>query len=60
MSYVDAIYLKDKDLVKVVERVDGVRKERQYPAHYLFYYADPKGQYTGIDTKATLSLLTVA
>jgi DNA polymerase elongation subunit (family B) len=51
MSYVDAIYLKEKDLIKVVERVDGQRKERQYPAHYLFYYPDPKGQYTGIDGK---------
>jgi DNA polymerase elongation subunit (family B) len=59
MSYVDAIYLKDKDLVKVVERVDGVRKERQYPAHYLFYYADPKGQYTGIDGER-LSKVAVA
>lgn len=49
MSYVDAIYLKEKDLIKVVERVDGVRKERQYPAHYVFYYPDPKGQYTGLD-----------
>ena len=49
MSYVDAIYIKEKDLIKVVERVDGVRKERQYPAHYLFYYPDTKGQYTGID-----------
>lgn len=51
MSYIDAIYIKEKDLIKVVERVDGVRKERQFPAHYLFYYADPKGQYTGLDGK---------
>jgi DNA polymerase elongation subunit (family B) len=49
MSYVDAIYLKEKDLIKVVERIDGQRKERQYPAHYVFYYPDAKGQYTGID-----------
>jgi DNA polymerase elongation subunit (family B) len=49
MSYIDAVYIKEKDLVKVVERVDGVRKERQFPAHYLFYYPDSKGQYTGID-----------
>ncbi len=49
MSYVDAIYLKEKDIIKVVERVNGQRKERQYPAHYLFYYPDAKGQYTGLD-----------
>jgi DNA polymerase elongation subunit (family B) len=49
MSYVDAIYLKEKDIIKVVERVNGQRKERQYPAHYVFYYPDAKGQYTGLD-----------
>lgn len=51
MSYVDAVYVKDKDLINVVERVDGVRKFKSFPAHYLFYYADNKGQYTGIDGK---------
>jgi len=48
MSYVDAIYQKEKDLINVVERVDGVRKYRSFPAHYVFYYPDPKGQYTAI------------
>ena len=51
MSYVDAVYVKDKDLINVVERVDGVRKFKSFPAHYLFYYQDNKGQYTGIDGK---------
>jgi len=51
MSYVDAVYVKEKDLINVVERVDGVRKFKSFPAHYLFYYADNKGQYTGIDGK---------
>jgi len=51
MSYVDAVYVKDKDLINVVERVDGVRKYKSFPAHYLFYYQDNKGQYTGIDGK---------
>jgi len=59
MSYVDAIYVKEKDIIKVVERVEGVRKERQFPAHYLFYYPDNKGQYTGIDGKR-LSKVAVA
>ena len=45
MSYIDAIYQKEKDLINVVERVDGVRKFRTFPAHYIFYYQDPKGQY---------------
>jgi len=51
MSYIDAVYVKDKDLINVVERVDGVRKFKSFPAHYLFYYQDNKGQYMGIDGK---------
>jgi DNA polymerase elongation subunit (family B) len=48
MSYIDAIYQKEKDLINVVERVDGVRKFKTFPAHYIFYYQDPKGQYKSI------------
>ena len=48
MSYIDAIYIKEKDIIKVVERVDGVRKERQFPAHYVFYYPDQKGRYESV------------
>jgi DNA polymerase elongation subunit (family B) len=59
MSYVDAVYVKDKDLINVVERVDGVRKFKSFPAHYVFYYQDQKGQYTGIDGKR-LSKVAVA
>jgi DNA polymerase elongation subunit (family B) len=59
MSYIDAVYIKDKDIINVVERVDGVRKFKQFPAHYLFYYPDNKGQYTGIDGKR-LSKVAVA
>ena len=51
MSYIDAVYIKDKDIINVVERVNGTRKFKQFPAHYLFYYPDNKGQYTGIDGK---------
>jgi DNA polymerase elongation subunit (family B) len=59
MSYIDAIYIKDKDLINVVERVDGVRKYKQFPAHYEFYYQDSKGKYTGLDG-ARLSKVAVA
>jgi DNA polymerase elongation subunit (family B) len=48
MSYVDAVYVKEKDLINVVERVDGVRKFKTFPAHYIFYYQDNKGQYKSI------------
>lgn len=43
MSYVDAIHDKGKDVIKVVERVNGVRKFKEYPASYVFYYEDPRG-----------------
>ena len=49
MSYVDAIWDRDTDVVKVVERdpVKG-RTFHEYPAKYLFYYPDQKGKYTSI------------
>jgi DNA polymerase elongation subunit (family B) len=49
MSYVDAIWDRDNDLVKVVER--DPKKGRIYtdfPARYVFYYPDPKGKYHSI------------
>ena len=49
MSYIDAIYIKEKDIINVVERVEGERKFRSFPAHYEFYYPDAKGKYTGLD-----------
>ena len=57
--YVDAIIDRDKDIINVVERRDGVRKYVQYPARYIFYYPDPKGQYTSIfDDKLTRVVCT--
>lgn len=49
MSYVDAIWDRDNDVVKVVERdpVKG-RVYQDYPARYLFYYPDAKGKYKSI------------
>jgi len=48
MSYVDAIIDRDKDLIKIVERVNGKRKHVILPAHYSFYYTDPNGQFDSI------------
>ena len=46
MSYVDAFYDRDKDLISVVERdTKGQRHFKEYPARYVFYYPDPKGKY---------------
>jgi len=48
MSYVDALYNKDKDLIQVVERVNGKRIYVEYPAEYTFYYADARGKYKSV------------
>ena len=48
MSYVDAHHDKNKDIVQVVERINGKREFREIPAKYTFYYKDPKGKFTSI------------
>ena len=48
MSYVDAVFDRDQDIIKVVERVDGKRKFHEYPVKYTFYYKDPKGKHKSI------------
>ena len=48
MSYVDALFDRDKDRIHVVERVDGRREYREYPASYVFYYADLRGKHKSI------------
>jgi len=46
MSYVDALWDRDKDIIKVVERnKNGERDFREYPARYQFYYKDPRGKH---------------
>ena len=45
MSYVDALWDRDKDIIKVVERnKKGEREFREFPARYVFYYGDGKGK----------------
>ena len=48
MSYVDALFNREQDRIHVVERVAGERVYREYPATYIFYYADPKGKFRSI------------
>ena len=43
MSYVDAFYDKNKDIVRVCERVDGKRILTDLRPEYNFYIADPRG-----------------
>lgn len=48
MSYIDAIFDKQQDVIKVVERHEEGRKFIDYPIKYTFYYKDPKGKFTSI------------
>jgi len=45
MSYVDALYDRGSDRIHVVERVNGGRVYKEYPANYIFYYDDPRGKF---------------
>jgi len=45
MSYVDALYAREADRIHVVERVNGERVYKEYPASYVFYYDDPRGKF---------------
>jgi DNA polymerase elongation subunit (family B) len=48
MSYVDALFDREHDRIHVVERLDGRREYREYPATYIFYYDDPRGKFRSI------------
>ena len=49
MSYVDAFYDREQDMIKVVERDDsGQRHFKEYPARHIFYYPDAKGKFQSI------------
>jgi DNA polymerase elongation subunit (family B) len=45
MSYIDALYDRNSDRIHVVERANGQRVYKEYPANYIFYYDDPRGKY---------------
>ena len=48
MSYVDALFDKQRDRIHVVERVNGQREYKEYPVNYIFYYDDPRGKHRTI------------
>jgi DNA polymerase elongation subunit (family B) len=48
MSYVDALFDRDSDIIRVVERKDGKRHYHEYNAKYTFYYKDPRGKYKSV------------
>ena len=49
MSYVDAWFDRDNDVIKVVERnTQGNREFRDIPVKHTFYYQDPRGKFQSI------------
>ncbi len=48
MSYVDAQFDRDQDIIRVVERKEGKRNFTEYPVKYTFYYKDQRGKYKSI------------
>jgi len=49
MSYIDAIWDREKDIIRVVERDPKKgRIYQEYAARYLFYYPDARGKYQSI------------
>jgi DNA polymerase elongation subunit (family B) len=48
MSYVDALFDRERDRIHIVERINGQRKYTDYPAQYIFYYDDPKGKFKSV------------
>jgi DNA polymerase elongation subunit (family B) len=48
LSYVDALFDREHDRIHVVERKNGIREYREYPANYIFYYDDARGKHQSI------------
>jgi len=48
MSYVDAFFDRNADIIRTVERKDGKRIYREYQSKYTFYYKDQQGKYKSV------------
>ena len=49
MSYVDAFYDREQDIIRIVERDEnGQRHFKEYAPRHIFYFADPKGKHQSI------------
>jgi len=48
LSYIDALFDREHDRIHIVERRDGARQYREYPANYIFYYDDVRGKFQSI------------
>ena len=48
MSYIDALFDRERDRIHIVGRRAGERYYEEYPATYIFYYDDPRGKFRSI------------
>jgi DNA polymerase elongation subunit (family B) len=48
LSYIDALFDREHDRIHTVERRNGERVYKEYPASYIFYYDDPRGKFRSI------------
>ena len=48
LSYIDALFDREHDRIHIVERRNGERVYREYPANYIFYYDDSRGKFQSI------------
>ena len=48
MSYIDALFDRDKDRIHVMGRRNDERYFEEFPANYIFYYDDPRGKFRSI------------
>ena len=48
MSYIDALFDRDKDRIHIVGRRNGERYYEEFPATYVFYYDDARGKHRSI------------
>ena len=48
MSYIDALFDRERDRIHIVGRRNGERYYEEYPASYIFYYDDPRGKFQSI------------
>jgi len=48
MSYIDALFDRDRDRIHIVGRRAGERYYEEHPANYIFYYDDPRGKFRSI------------
>ena len=48
MSYIDALFDREHDRIHTVERRNGERVYREYPANYIFYYDDARVNFKSI------------